>query len=283
VFRLPGPGFRWNPLEPPVHDAAEWAGIFAATFANSVGFYGGMSTENLLHEYLLRLYQKYDMAKGMYPCLLDLRDFLARVEASDKLPKWSERYKSYERICNRVEGLCRSLGETVNCSRGYPLGELLAHHVVLDMRRLKRDAQAFFAETFLTQSIYRRMEREERGGELRTLAVFDEGKMLMPKSREQEQHTVSNMSQAIAMGREFGIGYLVSECHASLLADSAKSAAFSRVCFSQSGGQDVKDSAAALGLADAEQAMALMTLRRGEAVVRLAERMDRPFVIEVTP
>ena len=282
-FKIPGPGFRWNPLEPPIRDVGEWAGIFSATFANSVGFYGGMSTENLLNEYLERLYAKYDVENGVYPCLLDLRDFLRWIQAKEKMERWTERYRSFERIKNRVDGLCRSLGETVNCSRGYPMAELLGRHVVLDMARLKKDAQAFFTETFLTQAIQLRMEREEKGGVLRTLAVLDEAKRLIPKFREEGQHAVSNMSDCIAQGREFGIGFIAGECHPSQLADSLKSSAFTRVCFGQTSGQDVDDSAKALGLRDPEQVMTLLMLERGEAIVRLSERIGRPFVLKVTP
>jgi DNA helicase HerA-like ATPase len=281
-FRLPGPGFRWNPLEPPIRDVGVWAGIFSAAFANSVGFHGGMSTEYLLNEYLERLYAKYDVENGVYPCLLDLRDFLGWVRAKEKIDRWTERYRSFERIKNRVEGLCRSLGSTINCSRGYPLSELLGRHVVLDMARLKKDAQSFFTEMFLTQAIQYRMEREERGGELRTLAVFDEAKRLMPRFREEGQHAVSNMSDSIAQGREFGIGFIAAECHPRLLGDSIKSSAFARVCFGQTSGKDVEDSGKALGLSDQDQVPALYMLDRGEAVVRLSERIDRPFVLRVS-
>ncbi len=280
-FQIPGPGFRWNPLEPPIPDVGEWAGIFSSTFSNSVGFYGGMSTENLLNEYLERLYAKYDVRNGVYPCLLDLRDFLAWVHTKEKLERWSERYRCFERIKNRVDGLCRSLGETVNCSRGFPLQELLGRHVVLDMQKLKKDAQAFFTETFLTQAIKMRMEKEERGGVLRTLAVFDEAKRLIPKFREEVQHAISNMSECIAQGREFGIGYIAAECHPRLLADSIKSSAFARVCFGQTSGKDVEDSAKALGLSEQDQVLALYMLERGEAIIRLSERIERPFVLRV--
>lgn len=282
-FRIPGPGFRWNPLEPPIRDVGEWAGILSSSFANSVGFYGGMSTEIQFNEYLDFLYSKYDVEKGVYPCLLDLRDFLGSIQGKEKADRGTERYRCFERIKNRVDGLCRSLGKTVDCSRGFPLEELLGRHVVLSMDRLKKDAQAFFTETFLTQAIQMRMEREERGGELRTLAVFDEAKRLIPKFREDGQHAVSNMSECIAQGREFGIGFLAAECHPSQLADSLKSSAFTRVCFGQTSNKDVEDSAKALGLRDEVQVLSLYVLERGEAVVRLSERIDRPFVLQVTP
>lgn len=43
----------------------------------------------------------------------------------------------------------------------------------------------------------------------------------------------------------------------------------------------MEDSAKALGFRDQVQVMALYMLQRGEAVVRLSERIDRPFVLRV--
>ena len=59
--------------------------------------------------------------------------------------------------------LCNALGETVNCSKGYQLSELLSHHMVFDIAELKADAQTFFTETFLTQVVWHRIEKRERG------------------------------------------------------------------------------------------------------------------------
>jgi len=282
LFRLPGEDFRWNPLEPPISDCQRWAAILAGVFANAAGFYGGMSTENLAYRYLLELYRKYDTGRGIYPCLFDLRDYLRWLEVYKKVNPRSEEYRWFVRIQNRVESLCEALGETVNCSHGYALTEVLGHHVVFEMAELKQDAQSFFTETFLTQAVWLRIDRQKRGGTLRNLAVFDEAKRLMPKYREEAQQAISNMSNIMAFGREFGVGFLVGECDPALLANSIKSSCYARFCFSQTGGRDVADSARSLGL-DLEQAAEIQRLAVGEAIVRLADRIKRPFVLQVTP
>jgi len=282
LFKLPGPDFRWNPLEPPIADCERWAAILAGVFANAAGFFGGMSTENLIYMYLLELYRKYDTANGMYPCLLDLRDHLQWLEKYKKINSRSEEYRWFVRIKNRVESLCNALGETVNCSKGYRLDALLGHHMVFDIAELKTDAQTFFTETFLTQVVWHRIEKRERGGTLRNLAVFDEAKRLMPKYREEAQQAISNMSNILAMAREFGVGFIVGECDPALLANSIKSMCYSRFCFSQTTGRDIAESALALGL-DRDQAAEIQSLEVGEAIVRLSGRIKRPFVLQVEP
>lgn len=282
LFTLPGKSFRWNPLEPPIKDWRRWAGIFAASFANSCGFYGGMGTENYLYKYLLVLYSKYDPANGLYPCLLDLLDYLHGLKDRKKIDRYGEEYQSYSRILNRVESLCYSFGETINCSCGYSLAKVLDNDVVYDLAELKPDAQTFFTETFLTQSVWYRIETGQRGGSLRNLAVFDEAKQLMPKYRETSQQAIANMSHNVAMGREFGVGFVVGECDPSLLANSIKANCYARFCFNQSSNNDIRDSAASLGL-NAEQAGEFQNLDIGQAIVRLAGRIGRPFVLQVTP
>lgn len=282
-FKLPGEDFRWNPLEPPIEDWWQWAGTLAFVFANSAGFYGGMSTENLLYEYLLQLYHRYDTEHGIYPCLLDLRDYLKWIEVTKKVNPRSEEYRWFVRIQNRIQSFCNAFGKSVECSQGYPLAQVLDHHVVFDLRGLKQDAQSFFTECLLTQIICRRMESGEGGGTLRTLAVFDEAKRLMPKYKEEKQHAISNMSTCLALGREFGVGFLVGECHPALLADSAKSSCYSRVCFHQTHGRDIEDSIKSLGLFDPDQAAEIHNLQVGEAIVRLGGRIKKPFVLQVTP
>jgi hypothetical protein len=281
MFRLPGEGFRWNALEPP-GSWQRWADIFATTLANSCGFYAGMSTEGKAYEYLLDLYRRYDTASGVYPCMFDFRDYLEWLEAKNRVDRYSEEKNWHARIRNRVESLCNALRETADCSRGYPLAELLKHHVIFDMSELKPDAGSFFTETFLTQVVVRRMAQVERGGTLRSLAVFDEAKRLMPKWKEQSQNAISNVSDLVALSREFGVGLVAGECDPALLGDSIKSSCYTRLCFNQTHGRDVKDSASSLGL-DAEQAAEIQKLGVGEAIVRLAGRVKRPFVLEVSP
>lgn len=279
-FRLPGEDFRWNPLEPPINDWQRWAGILASSLANSCGFIGGMATENLIYRCLLELYAKYDMDKGVYPCLLDLLDYLYLLKAIKKIERSSEEYKSFTRILSRIENYCYAFGEMISCSRGYPLATILGHHVVFDIAELKSDAQTFFTETLLVQVLWHRIERGERGGDLRTLAVFDEGKRLFPRFREESQHAICNMSHIVAMAREFGLGLIVSDCDPHLLGDSIKSSSYTRICFGQTHGRDIKDSMAMLNL-DFEQMAEIQKLEIGEAIVRLAGRIKRPFAIEV--
>lgn len=282
VFQPGTENFRWNPLEPPIKDWRRWAGILASSMANAFGFIAGQGTENLMYKILMELYSKYDPDRGVYPSLPDLLDYMYLLKLNKRIDARSEEFKWFVRFFNRVESVCHSFRQTVECSSGYPLVRILNHHVIFDLAELKPDAQSFFSELMLQQALWHRIESGERGGITRTLAVFDEGKRLMPKYREQSQQGICNMSNTLAMAREFGLAMLLAECEPSLLADSIKSSAFARFCFNQTHGRDIKDSIAMLDL-DFEQAAELQKLGVGQAICRLADRIKRPFILEVMP
>jgi len=279
-FTVPGPDFRWNPLEPPINDWKKWGGIFASVTANSCGFYGGASTENLLYRSVLELYLRYNVERGTYPCLLDLRDYLNWMRITKKVERYSEEFNWFVRVKNRVESLCNSFGDTVECSSGYPLPDLLDNDIIFEIDGLKPDAQAFFTEMFINMVIRHRMEREESGGVLRNLVVLDEGKRHMPKYKENAQNSISNINFNMAMGREFGIGFVVGDCDPAQLANCVKSSCYARFFFNQTHGEDVMDSIKSLGL-DFEQSAEIQKLDVGEAIVRLAGRIKRPFLLKV--
>ncbi len=117
---------------------------------------------------------------------------------------------------------------------------------------------------------------------MRNVIAMDEAKELMPKCREQGQRGISNMSSNMAMSREFGFGQIISDCDPRLLADSIKSNCYARFCFGQTNGEDVFDSAMALGL-KREQAEEIHRLQTGECIVRLMGRIKEPFVLNVIP
>ena len=70
----------------------------------------------------------------------------------------------------------------------------------------------------------------------------------MPKYREETGQGISNISDIVAMAREFGIGLVVADCDPSQLSDSFKSQAGVRVCFGQTTRKDMVDTAGALAL-----------------------------------
>jgi len=279
-FKLPSPDFRWNPLEPSLGNWKKHIDSFVPVFADSLGFYGGQTTECFIYEMLLQLGHKYNVHRGVFPSMLDLLDFLKKKELDQEFKRGSEIYRSFERFLNRVKSMVFAFEETFNCSTGYDLDQFLNHHVIFDITDLKEDARSFFVELFIHQAIRWRMEKRITGGKILNLVSFDEAKNFLPAYRE-EKGTMANMSKLIALSREFGFGYLVSECDPSLLSHSIKAESCVRLCFNLTEGKDIAAAARSLAL-NPEQTKEIQALNTGQAIVRLAGRIDEPFVIQVT-
>ena len=279
---VPGPEFRWNPLEPPFPDFERWCGISAPVQANAHGLQGGQGSEIYEYKAMLDVGQKYDTDAGVYPSPYDLRDALTWMKANKKVDRYTDERNWHARVLSRMENICYAFGETVNCSRGFPLGEILGHHNIFDISMLKPDAANYFVEMFLTQAIWYRRMTGEKGGVLRNVAIFDEGKAIFSARRGEGQNAVSNISQITAMAREYGFSLCVGDNDASQVSDTFKKSAYARICFNQTHGEEVREAALSLGL-DREQAQMIQRLEVGQAIVRLADRIDGPFVVRITP
>lgn len=276
------PSLRWNPLEPMTQDEGQWAKILSESWTDSMGFVQGQGTSTFILKCLLAIYSKYDVRRGVYPSLLDLLAFLDWLKQSKIITTRSEEYTWFMRFYSRVESLCKALGETVYCSKGFPIGELLRHHVVFDLTYLGASQQAFFVETFLLQCIWYRRRHGETGGVTRNVAFFDEGKRIWPISREKSHRGTSNIADTVAMVRDVGIGLVISDCNPSLLANTVKSSCFAQFCFHQVRGEEVRESADSLGLSF-EQRGEIQKLQRGQCLVRLGGRIAEPFKLMVKP
>jgi hypothetical protein len=277
VFRVGKGDLKWNPLEPPERlSPRTWAGIISYVFSQSYGFIGGMATENYLLISLINLYEMFE-AQGAYPCPLDLAEYLR----ARPVPRMSPIYQSYERLMNRLAAINEAIGDTVNCSSGFKLSQLLGNNVVLDLAGMKPDMQAFLTEALLTAMLMQRIASGERHG-LENILVFDEAKRLLPRYRETYQQGISNMSILISQVREFGAGIIAAEMEPELLANSLSSNTYTRVCMSLSNGKDIQDASLSLGLSR-EQQQVIYQLNPGEAIVRLAGRCPDPLLIRVDP
>ena len=209
-LKVPGPHCRINFLEPPPGCSChEWAGIFAEAFANAAGLYQAHGSENFLFKALLELYALYDTENDRYPSLLDLLDYLDALRRNKAIQRNSDEYHWFTRVRERVESYVAALGDTVDCSRGFDLSEILTRHTVIDMTSLRGSAQSLFTEVLLKMVLTYRRVTGERHGVLRTLAMFDEAARLLPKYREhtgQGSHKYQRYHRDVARVRDRACG-----------------------------------------------------------------------------
>jgi len=277
VFRVSRGEPKFNPLEPPSRVSWQaWAGIISNVFSQATGLVGGMGTENLIYKVLMGLYRQF-VPHGVYPCIADLLEKFSSM----RVDRLSPAYQWTGRVQNRLMAIEEALGEVLRCSKGY-MSEILSHNVILDLTGVKSDMQLFFTESLLTNVLTHRIAAGERHREPRNIIIFDEAQRLIGKRRDiSEQGGISPLNIFIEECREFGAGIWCASNEPSLLSDSIKSNAYTRVCFGLSHGRDVEDIALSMGL-NKEQKAVIYQLDVGQAIVRFA-RYPEPFLIKVLP
>ncbi|OVE78519.1 hypothetical protein BVY01_05270 [bacterium I07] len=151
---LPIQKLRINLLEPPENfPPKQWAEIFSRDFSVITGLMG--TSEGDVFRYVDGLYEIFDVYNGSqtYPCILDLRDYVLFKEPK----RGTLEYQRWERICNRLDKQCRSLGDTVlNCSRGMPLQQLENRCIVFEAQGILPDVAQLLFTVLTKKVIYRR-------------------------------------------------------------------------------------------------------------------------------
>jgi len=208
---------------------------------------------------LYRLYRD-EIEDGQYPTLFELRDLAEADEG--KIPYASPRYRAKERTVGRASMLTGFFGEIFDCSRGYPIDDLLDCNVVLELQGPVREVQQFVVETLLTWIFYYRDAQGHRQG-LRHAVLFDEAKMVFDRQREANSD-VPHPPITGLMGRvrEFGEALVVADHEPSKLSDSLKANTNVKLWMSLGSGHDTSEMAETFGVED-DAVDFTQTLQRG--------------------
>ncbi len=167
---------RDNFLEPPPGvPPGEWIERLCSLVREV--FYLRDGSINLLRKILYNLYEDKGILEGSknYPTIIDLMNTLEAMEF-----KPGTRHSGYhESLINRFSGLRASLGESLECVRGYPLPELLDKAVVYVTTGLSGDVRNFCVYEAMMKIFAYREKHADDGR--KTLFVLDEAHKLYNK------------------------------------------------------------------------------------------------------
>jgi hypothetical protein len=278
--------FKFNPLRPPVgSDPVRWMQAFTNVFAQA--YYLMAGTKGILQDVIYELYHEYDVFSGkdVYPSIQDL---LERVRLYPVERQYGRIPGFVESAQNRLKECILPLNKMFDCDKGFPIEDLLNKTVIFELDGLLSENQVFLT-TLIMRFIFEYRISNKQRGRLRHLILFDEGKMVYDRSRDNIQGLGPNeVTQFTSQIREFGEGLIVADQMPIILSDSIKSNVYTTICLSQSGGKNVEDMARAMGL-KGEQIPVLTQLvcdrnaNRFEAIARMSGKWPSPFVIEIIP
>lgn len=151
--------FRFNPLEPCNPASANRHAQIVANAARK-NFESMLSGEIHMYEAIHSLYERFGVYKGQmeFPTMQDLLDY----EKNRYVSPHTEEARAQERLIRRLSLLTKSLGPTINVSRGIPIQVLLEHNIVLLVDRLVPQVRDFLTECILVSMFTYRIEHGER-------------------------------------------------------------------------------------------------------------------------
>ena len=257
--------FRFNPLIPPENTPAiQWASIFTEVFFGN--FYSGAasSAKSLFLDTLLELYN----SSGT-PSITRFCEELNKKLNSNTVPASTR--DSIRTIMIRLKPFICLLGDMVN-SNGFDMVELLEKQIVLELDGLTIEYQTFLATLIFHWIFTYRLTLAQRG-ELKHILLFDEAKRLFSLG-------IPLVAQLVSLAREFGQGLILADQMPSDLDYAVLANVYTTITLNLSSMRDISATAYAMGMNE-EQRNSLNCLPLKTAVVKLAARYPKPFLIHI--
>ncbi|MBI1744333.1 hypothetical protein HYR54_14890 [Candidatus Acetothermia bacterium] len=271
---------KYNPFEVPDGvNPNHHAQVISAIYRKAMGvIHAG---EGTFYQGVYELYDRYGVLqnKGVYPTLLDLLD----QEKAKKGNPYGDEARARGREIMRLQTLCLALGETINCSKGMNLAELLSSNILLLVEGLNADVRSWLVGSLLVSMMEYRMANGQRGQGLRNWIVIDEGKSLMPANEEKKiTQGTPTFTEFLLGAREWGLAALVTEHMPEALGSGIKAGSFIKLMLTLGRGTDVLDMAYAMGL-NRDQIQECYQLDNYQGILKLSGRWVHPVKIQLHP
>jgi len=263
---LPWQKLKFNPLQPPQGvPPRRWAQVFSEVFCHATALLSG--SKNYLMKQLIELYRVYDLLDEVsepYPSLHELEQLIG----SDGINYMRKAANYQDTVLNRLEAMTLTAGTVFDCSKGYPLPELLDQNVVFEFDGLATDVQNFLMEILFAAVYEYRLAHHQRGGTLRHVFFLDEGKRVFSVYKErQDAAGIPPVDELTAKMREFGEGLVVADQEASKLTDSIMANTYTKLLLATGDAKQFEAMTGSMTLSDRQQEIAEQ-LGIGEAVVQ---------------
>lgn len=272
VFRADSDNFKWNPLQIPegvgrINHITNFADI------TSEAYYVQDGTNSYIVEHLSRLYEKLEQ-----PTLIDLYNAIKNEKQA--LITRTARYR--ESAMNRLASIMVKMGKAFQHRKGYRIEEMLDDcNIVIEIDNLGSKGCIYLSSLMLSHVFQYRIANNLRGIKQKpVLVVIDEGNEIFDRNLEKQLGRLT-LTSMVREAREFQLGLVVSCQIPDAISDSVKNV-HTRVLMSLPEGTNLGNFAKSMGLTK-EQQECNYSLMLGQAIIRLASRYDRPFVVQFLP
>jgi len=247
------------------------------------------------------LTESFSASFGVHKVLLETLDEAFKewgiYNGSDNYPSWNHikwrLEEKLEKIQGREAGWLESalriatvltfgeFGKTVNYKgkNSFTVEELLDKKVIFELNSLGNVEKKFFCEFILTY-IYKlkKARQNHTGGKFDHAIIVDEAhNIFLKKPTNFSNESVTDMIYREM--REYGTSLICLDQHISKISDTVKGNSACHIAFQQQLPQDIQDVSDIMQLR--EKRHYFSSLPVGSAIVKLSERYNAPFLIEV--
>ena len=270
--------FKMNINEPPRGiEPKEWINVLCDLLIES--FSASFGVHKVLLETLDDAFKQWGVYEGSenYPTWENIKWYL-----EEKINKSGGREAGWLESALRIASVLTfgSFGEVCNSKEGnLNVEELLDKKVILELNALGNIEKKFFCEFLLTY-IYKlkKAGQNKPTGNFEHAIIVDEAhNIFLKKPTNFSNESVTDMIYREM--REYGISLICLDQHISKLSDTVKGNSACHIAFQQQLTQDIYDISGLMQLTDQRQFFSMLPV--GSAIVKLSERHNSPFLVEV--
>lgn len=271
--------FKTNINRPPQGvGPKEWIGILCDLITES--FFASYGVNKLLRETLDQMFRDFGVYKGSnnYPTWYQVRDRLETKAENMKKGRESEWMESALRIAYSLT--FGNFGDALNSKENYgiKIEELLDKKVIFELQTLNNAEKKFFCEYLLSYIYFTRKATSMEAKGLQSIILVDEAHNVFLKDRPVfVKETVTDMIYREL--REYGVGLICLDQHISKLSETVAGNSATNIAFQQVLPHDVETISGIMQLREHRGYFTMLPI--GTAIVKLAERYFRPFLVKV--
>jgi hypothetical protein len=272
--------FRLNINRPPKGvSPKEWISILADIINES--FFASHGVHKLISETMHEAFREFGVYEGSdhYPTWKDIKTRLEDKEDNNTRGREAEWLQSALRIAHSLT--FGDFGETINAHDSYSIKveDILDNKVIFELQALGATEKKFFCEYLLTY-IYKlkKTSQKEMTSQFKMAIVVDEAHNIFLKDKTvfMKESVVDAIYREI---REYGISLICMDQHISKLSDVVPGNSACNIAFQQMLPQDIQTSSGVMQMVENKNYFSMLPV--GTAIVRLAERYHKPFLINV--
>ena len=261
-----------NPLIPPPGVTPEqWDSVLIESITHA--YFAGEGVEHLLYKAIA---QAREHVRERAPLLRDVLAIAQRMPTRGRAAQW------HDSTLRALHSLCRgNIGNQLNATHPSNLAELMEQSIIFEMDALDTPTRTFLAQLLIMYVIMYRLANNQRGVWRQTI-ITDEAHNLFLARQNHHARRESHLETALRTARDSGTSLILADQCPAMLSHTVLANTHTTVALNLKYEPDIKTTSNTLLLNQRTgEHHYLSQLPTGHAIVRIANRHHKPFLIRI--